>query len=388
MEKLPVVKCGLAETLIRGALRSKISCMSPFVFSAALVAVSLANVQEPVENAHLKRAEALLFDFKYDDALKALGKALSVPENSRANLLKILELRGVAAGQLRQTKLSEDSFLRLLTLEPEYKLQGDYAPRVMTPYFEAKRQVSERGSLVFRAGKPTVAGDEVVAVSVELPTDPMTLARSVRFHLRGPSGDWRTLTSHVSSGKATADVGQLEVSWWAEVRGENEAQLELVGSEAAPLVAAARTAVAAAPEPRKAEKTDLTPAARPEAKAAAPELVVKTTGGGLRTVSYGVLGAAAVAGGVGAYFGLQASAAQGKLSESNLQRDSNGVITNMSELDYQRWSKQAGDSGKLANTLFVAAGALAVGGVVSWVVGGPVAVSPLPGGVVIAGKLP
>ncbi len=108
-------------------------------------------------NADLQRGIDLFEQYKYAEARATLAKARTHRGLTRAELLKVLELIGVSAAQQRQPDAAEAVFTELLTLDPEHKLENDYAPRVMTPYYEAKRVVGERGVLEVQPTEVTSA---------------------------------------------------------------------------------------------------------------------------------------------------------------------------------------------------------------------------------------
>jgi hypothetical protein len=344
--------------------------MSGFLMAAMITAVTAA---VPVE---LQRAEELVRQFKYAKALSALEKARSTKRLDRPSLLRILALQGIAAGQLRQTALASTAFRELLSLDPGHTLDADYAPRVMTPFMEAGQAVNEQGSLQFREGKAETTATRVTSLSVELSRDPLKMARAVVFHVReGPA--WKAIPVTLRDGKATLTVDAAEVSWWAELMGENEAQLALVGSQATPQMTAPPPPAAVVLAPPPPPPAVLMPAS---------EVAATTSGGSVRTASYFVVGGAAVAAGVGAAFGVLSSAGFSKLQQA--QRDEAGVISGLTERQANTIAADAARDGTIANACFIGAGALAVGGALMFFLGAPVSVAPTPGGVVVSGRLP
>lgn len=330
-----------------------------------LLMLSAALVLATAANPDLARGEELFTQYKYADAIKALTKARTAKGLDRASLLKILELTGVSAGQLRQTAQAQAAFRELLVLDPAHQLQTEYAPRVMTPFYEVRQQVIERGSLEVKPIATTTT--RVESVGVSLVRDPLSMARGVRFHLL-TDGAWKTTDAMLTAGTATLPVSAPEVTWWAELLGENEAVLAMVGSEAAPRVDGRPTPVAAAEPAAKVEKVPT--------RSSSP----------LRGVSYAVVGVGVVAAGVGAYFGVQSSAAFAQVRRA--PTDSVGRITGLTERRAYQLDAQGKQQAMIANVLFVSAGVLAAGGVAMWIAGAPVVVTPAPNGVVIAGALP
>ena len=322
--------------------------------------------------ADLQRGEDLMAQYKYAEARTALARARTAKGLDRTSLLRLLELQGLAAAQLRQAAPATAAFRELLVLDPGHKLGGDYAPRVMTPFFEAGQAVTEQGALEFRALSAETSGRSVTSLSVEVGKDPLKLARSVVFHVRDAAA-WKASPVPLSAGKAQLAVSGSEVSWWAELLGDNDAQLVLVGSESNPQLASPPP-VLAPPEPK------LVPPPPPMVTAA------PTASAPVRTASYVVLGGAALAAGAGAVFGVKSSGEFSTISKA--QRDASGVITGLTERQAATAGLDAARDGTIANACFIGAGALAVGAVLMWLLGAPVAVVPSPGGVVVSGRFP
>ncbi len=113
-----------------------------------LLLPSVARGQTP--NPELPRARQSLEELRYAEASTALEAARARPGNDRGTLLQILELQGVVAATLRQQDKARTAFQTLLSLAPAHQLVGDYSPRVMTPFFEARAWVDEVGALRWR----------------------------------------------------------------------------------------------------------------------------------------------------------------------------------------------------------------------------------------------
>ncbi len=318
----------------------------------------------------LEKAEALVAAYKYAEATGALTKARAVKGLERPALLRTLELTGIVYGQLRKTPQAEAAFRELLVLDPNHALGADYAPRVMTPFFAARQSVAEQGALSFTAAAPELTTTAVSALVVDL-KDPTDVGRSVRFHL-ARAAQWVVTSVNVSNGKARLPVEVPEARWWAELRGANGEQLALVGSEQTPLVA--RPLMVDPPPPKVIVEV-------PQVVAPTPQSATVTRSSGTRTSSYFFLGAAALAGGFGVYFGLQS--AQGFTTYRRVVNET-APIRSMTEKDAAALGQTASRDGTLANALFAGSGVLAVTAVVLWLVGAPVEVTPTTGGLALA----
>ena len=101
-----------------------------------------------------------------------------------------------------------------------------------------------------------------------------------------------------------------------------------------------------------------------------------------------VLAAGAVAAGVGAVFGIQASDARTRVAGA--ERDGLGRVTSITQRDAQALETTARSQATLANVLFGVGGGLAAAGVVLIIIGPDsapsVALSPAPGGVLVSGS--
>jgi hypothetical protein len=304
-----------------------------------------------------QRGSELFDQFKYAEARSAFTKARAAGNFTRAELLDLLEMTGVAAAQQRQIEAAQNAFVELLTLDPEHKLKNDYAPRVMTPFYEAKRIVGERGALDASASAKATVGN-VEAITISVAKDPLKQVRSVRFHLKSAE-KWTTASAPPQT--ATFPVSGPEVTWWAELVGDKETQLVLLGTADAP-----RTETAPSPAPVAATPA---PSVVSEPPPMPPPVVeAKSGGGGVRTLSYAVLALAVAAGGVGGYFGWRSGNDYNQINGASM--NSAGVLS-ITEHDAYVFAAHGQQSAAIANTLFISAGALALAGVLMWILGGP-----------------
>lgn len=325
--------------------------------------VALAGGAAP---APLERAEALMEDFRFADAQAALAQTLATPGLSREALLRTLELQGIAAGQLRKSDEALTAFRQLLTLAPDWQLGPDLAPRVSTPFLEARQAVETAGPLTLEAEAPRRAG-AVTTLGVRVPTDALGLARGVVFHVDA-GGGWVRTPAALEGGRASHAVEAAgPVRWWAELLGARDAQLVRLGDEAAPLEAGVA-----------AHLRDTAPAVTGAAPAPGTS--------GLRVAGWVLLGGAVAAAGAGVGFGLSSDGDRARLEGA--ARDEAGVITGLTQVEADRVAGAAARDGAIANGFFIGAGALAVGGAVLWWLGAPVAVAPTADGVALVGALP
>ena len=324
-------------------------------------------------NPKLEEARRLVEDLDLEKAAKVLDAAERTEGNSRAEVLEILALQGIAYGTLGKNAKAHDAFRELLLLEPGYKLPADQPPRVRTPFFEAKDWALENGPLN-ATPSAEVKNGEVRAVAVTMSKDILRLARGVRFHLRVDGAERSEEVALVGS-RAEAKAGGPRVSWWYEVLGTHQRVLLEGGSATAPREESADGALASG------ETAGVSGAAPPSS-------------GWLRPTGWGLLGAGVVAGGVGVVFGLMANGARSTVL--NAEKNANGLVTGLTQREAAALEQQARTNATLANVLWGVGGALAATGVVFILLGGgdgapassgpEVSIAPGPGGVSVWGR--
>ncbi|HEX8697774.1 MAG TPA: hypothetical protein VF815_02950 [Myxococcaceae bacterium] len=325
---------------------------------------SVARGQTP--NPDLPQARSFLEELRYAEAATALEAARARPGNDRATLLQILELQGVVAGMLRQPVKARTAFQMLLSLAPDHQLVGDYAPRVMTPYFEARGWVDEVGALRLESVPPVKTDAFVERLAVRLPSDPLKLGRGVRFHVRTDTEPWRQQEVALENAEASLPVKGGQVQWWVELLDEHQAVLATVGSAEAPL-------------------TEITVQAQALLDALKNRAQVQPRSP-MRTTGYVLLGVAAGSGVAGGLFGLRSRSARAEVEDAPV--DEQGRTIGLTQRQAQQLDDRARSSARLANVLFGVAGVAAVAGGTFWVLGAPVKVSASPAGVALEGTLP
>ncbi|SEU19071.1 hypothetical protein [Stigmatella erecta] len=325
-----------------------------------------------VPNAELPRARRLLESLRYAEAARALDAARAQLGNDRDTLLDILELQGVVAAMLQQPAKARAAFQTLLVLAPDRQLKGDYAPRVVTPFFEAKAWVTDQQAVLRLEAVPPAAGaTSVESLSVRTPVDPLKLGRTVRFHLNENGTTWRHQTSPLQEGQASVAVKGPQVRWWVELLDERQAVLSTLGSATVPLTASPPLPPAFTPKASRAEET--------------PALE-KAPSSPWRRAAYVCLGVAVGSGAAGGYFGLRSRHARADVEGAAVNEQ--GLTTGLTQREAYALDDRARSNARLANILFGVAGATALAGGTFWVLGAPVQVSATPAGVVLQGELP
>ncbi len=333
------------------------------ITATALIWASPAPAAAPPK---LIEARKLIDDLEMELALKALDGADKTEGNDRATVLEILQLQGIAFGTLGKEAKTRDSFRKLLVLDPSATLPKDLPPRVRTPFFEAREWAASNGPITVTGGV-NLEGGLVQAVKVLVDKDLLRLARTVRFHL-DLEGTKSTVDAPIASGKAEAPVQKQGVTWWAEVLSDRKGVLFTVGTE---------------DKPRKDGEVRAPVASAPlQVDSSGP-----VSGGWRRPTGFVLLGAGAVAAGIGVVLGVQSGAARSRLTGAT--RDDQGRVTGITQAEAGPLEAGANTQAAVANVLFGVGGALGAAGVVLVIMGPSdqptVALSPAPGGVFVSG---
>lgn len=376
------------------------------MFKALPVLLLCATAAVGESNPDLEKANRFLFDQKFAEASRSLDAAAKVTGNGRDVVLRIYELQGIAAGQLGQSTRAREAFQALLALDPKRELNGKYNQKVVAAFTAAKEWANTNPALEFKAAKAAI--DEkgrVMQLAAKVRNDPMHLVRKVRFHLRPEDGRWSEQDSELQGVYAAANTDAVGVEWWAELLGDSERVLMVVGSESGPVREGKvkdRPVVADAPkkeEPKVVVETKAVavPKLEPEEKQTAVkrEAIVEETqaassSGALRPLGYALMGAGVIGVGVGAYFGYQSSAARNRIM--NAAKDPQDRVTGITQREAFLLEPQAKQQALIANVLFGAGGGVALLGGIFWLVGGSssesvsVSIAPTAGGVVANGR--
>jgi hypothetical protein len=249
----------------------------------------------------------------------------------------------------------------------------------MTPFYEARGHLDEVGHLELTALPAAVAQGQVTQLAVERTRDPLKMVRRVRFHLKPLDQGWTERLAELADKSASVSAEGASVSWWAEALGERDAVLLAVGSEAAPLLAGEPSAPVA--EQREPPMSPVPPdwaltRARP-AKGPSP----------LRLVACGAWGAGVVALGVGAVLGALSSSARAQLDGAATTPA--GVVTGLTQKQAYQLDATVRSEATAANVLFAVGGALAVTGLVLFLVSRPqlvLALAPTPQALVLSAR--
>lgn len=343
------------------ALRALLGC---------LVCVSGLAAATPLQDA-----KKLVDDLEFAPALKLLDQLEKTDGNDAETLRDIWLLQGISYGTLGKDAKTRDAFRKLLIVFPDTKLPPDLPPRVRTPFFEAKDWASSSGALT-ATPKANLEGGKVSSVEVTLGPDVLRLARTVRFHVKADGAE-KTEDVALTAGKASLAIGAPSVEWSAELLSERKGVLVRVekrtDSASAP-VAEGQKPKADQPATAQAVRTDVVAPAQ--------------SGTWRRPVGIALLGAGAVAAGVGLYFGITSAGTSARVTGA--QRDDLGRVTGVTQREAASLEEQARSQAVVANVLFGVGAGLGAAGVVLTILGPsnePVAqLAPAGAGVVVTGR--
>lgn len=333
---------------------------------ALLLTLSLASLSALAQkNPDLEKAQALLAQRKYADALKAIEAAEKKGGLDRDSYLTLLESKGLALASTNKLDKAEESFRAVLGLDPKRELAGKYSGAIGKPIAAAQEWIKANGALELVALDPGTADGRVKQISFAVKNDPFKLIKVVKFFLKMDGGSWKPVQGVLTNGAASIDTDAATVEWWAETQDDNKNQVAFLGSAVRPVKNVAPAVVAAVEKkvvdaPKEEPKPALTPEPKSEPVAA---VTTETASSPLRPISYGLLGAGVIGLGVATYFGVTYN------SQRQLIRDDLAANRGTQAELYER-DQAAIRNGTIANVLFVAGGALVASGAVLWFVGG------------------
>lgn len=344
--------------------------------AAVFLTAGVARAQLPA----LAEADAAVAKLQFAPAAKALERAEAAVGNDRPTVLRIYALQGIVWASLNRGEAAVEAFKKLLVLDPEHQLARSYAPRVMTPYYEARGWVAGHPAMTLEQGSVNRDQGLVTRVSVLLSADPLNLGRAIRFHLRAAGAPWQTLDVPLDANRsAVVEPRFASGSFWAQLLGPREAVLLELGDEAHPF---ALEAVREAPRLSTSEPLPASPGEPAASLAAAPA----PSSPRLRPLAWGALAAGVAAGGAGAYFAVASQSARQQFSAA--ERGPDGVVTGITQRQAQQLDATARTDAAVGNACFIAAGVLAAASITAFVIGSTLRVAAAPTGVSVSGELP
>ncbi len=293
----------------------------------------------------LPQAAQALEALQYEDALQKLPPEAEVRGFTRAELITYFATRARAELGLKKDADAAESFRKLFTFAPEWKLPDEYGPRFFTLVASWRAEAEERGalSIAFEAGQ------------LKTTFDTTGLAKELEVSWRARGGAVKTLRLPLAAQQPAPWPRDEKVDAWGRLLGLEGSTLHEWHSEAAPLHL--EPAVGAAPAPLGG--------------LALSGLAL----GGLGTAAAGLL-----AGAIGA--GLAADSISAEKALAAATRDAEGRISSLSQRDAFALDARAAGAATGATALFVTGGVLVAAGV-SIFVFDRVSVTPTPGGALL-----
>jgi hypothetical protein len=314
-------------------------------------------------NPELAKAEKLYEAFKYPEAEKALVKALALPDNDRATVVRIWALRGIVDAT-QGKKSAVEHFRRLVAIDPEHSLSRDLGPRILQPFYEAKARLDETPAIKLEATATLTTSGQQLKVAVK--NDTFGLGATLRFFWRAPGGEWKSRTG--TAGESMTElVPGTEAEYRAELLNSADGVLMEAGTAGTPLKA---------DEPRTASGRPMV-----EQRAA------RESGPGRKAgIALAVVGGACLVGALTS--GIISTAARGEVE--NPRRDENGMLVGITPERAKELESRTVGAAVASNLLLVTGLVAAVGGTALIIFdpggGAQVQVAPAAGGVVVNGR--
>jgi hypothetical protein len=218
----------------------KLALPTAALFSvAALLGPVAASAQRPLE-----QAEAAYVEVDFETTLTASQTAIDSGELSPTELARAYELLGVSAAALGDAEAAREVFLRMLSIEPDRRLDDTVPPRLRAPFMEARGIVTARPD---RMGAEVTLVRANGALLVRL-VDPYEMVEGIRLHMRAEgSVEYETFEAPYAEeilAPFEPASGEGAVEYWLEVIDPRGNQLVVEGTQFEPNVLGARAIVA------------------------------------------------------------------------------------------------------------------------------------------------
>lgn len=318
---------------------------------AALITLGASVTPAAAAPTSVVEARRLVAEVRYEEARRMLEKLQAIEGHPLSTTLELLELQGVVAGALKQPDKARMAFKKLLSLKPDAHLSADLAPRISTPFFEAKGWLTSHAPLSFTARPATLEEGRITGVGVVLKDDQLSLARKIRLFARVGDGPIEQLEQPAAAQVSMA-VSGTDVAWWGELIGERDAIIAEVGSGASPILETARLEVVKGPSGPPMVKAPPSPSA--------PLRIAAVV-----SASLGVIGL-----GTGAVFGVRSSQARAQFDRATGAMQ---LVTSLTRAQAVKLDADARSQALTANVMFITGAALVITGVVLWLLGEPAA---------------
>ncbi len=185
--------------VLAGALASRAHAQPPRPGEAGRVASS------PEAPADVESAEQLYAKLDYEGANAAAERAVKKSHLPHDHLVRAYRILAITYAILDKAELARDSFLQLLTYDPDYQADPNLGPKVNTPFMEARgsfRSLSTKPGIDVSASVSTGGGTIRVATH-----DPTRMVRWLYVGYR-----WTSSGGYRVSQARPADVIAVEVA--------------------------------------------------------------------------------------------------------------------------------------------------------------------------------
>ncbi|AGC43210.1 hypothetical protein MYSTI_01878 [Myxococcus stipitatus DSM 14675] len=283
-------------------------------------------------NPYLEQAWGKYESLHFAEAVELLRLAEQVPTSTRAQRVGILELRArceLAEGRRAE---AEESYTRMLTLEPRAEPPGDLSPKILEAFQAVKRGLFPSGYLALKQ-LPSTEG----LVRVEV-VDPWHRVSEVVLRWSAGLGeDWREARAMPDDGRWLFELPRdrsAPVPWHVVARDAEGKEVARLGEAEVPRAVVAPL-LAPAPRPGDTSKAPVEVAASSRLRA---------------TLGWVAMGAAVVAGVSGAVLQVRSHESREAAERAEWARDA------------RRHSDRARSQAGWATGLFAVGGAAALGG--------------------------
>jgi hypothetical protein len=139
----------------------------------------------------LSEARQKLEDLDFPGALVAAERALESPQAGPAELVDAYRIKGLSLSAQDQKKESLDAFIKLLSIDPDFKISADVSPKLSAPFQQALVKARDfiPISLVHSPAGPH-KNPKLKELTVNLASDPHSLVKRLRACYRTSSGPW------------------------------------------------------------------------------------------------------------------------------------------------------------------------------------------------------
>ncbi|MFT5355807.1 MAG: hypothetical protein ACI9KE_003026 [Polyangiales bacterium] len=188
---------------------------------------------DAIAQSHLREAEAAYGEIDFERALEEASAALEEGGYDPRDLARIYELIGMAAAANGEEERSRDAYIRLLALTPEAEVDTNLAPRLRSPFMEAKGYWASRSDVLGVEARFVEARH---LLRVEL-VDPLGMATDVIVRSRAAGTAEYTEHNDVASASTTVPLPEVsQIEYVVEVLDENGNQVAVLGSEDEPMI--------------------------------------------------------------------------------------------------------------------------------------------------------